>query len=329
MQEAGYGVVHSQEPPASAIQGSIQREALEIPDTRAEGNRSPGSSHANGEADVAELENSAPERLSPDEALSIAVNEETAEEKQASAIQLAMPEAAVVAHVPSGGETEATSATEWINPPDALWRALSSQRLGLAAALIEVGAPNLEASLLAATIRLAGMALVADGGGEVDDRAREATRQALDAVQGGGTGADVTLAALSLLLPASTTLALLAPGSDQTGLLAAILIGPGDEGLVAKHIPALYDLARTMAQSPVAGAAFVSAPRDYGETGNRGGLAEGIETDCRGDCGVAQRTVCPEQSLRSSHRRLARDAAAFRAARRCAASGDAGKYNSG
>ncbi len=50
-----------------------------------------------------------------------------------------------------------------------------------------------------------------------------------------------------------------APGADQTALLAVLSNAPSD-GAMAQPLPSLRDMARIMAQSPVAGTALVSAP---------------------------------------------------------------------
>ncbi|MGH7051376.1 MAG: hypothetical protein ACREE5_12145, partial [Acetobacteraceae bacterium] len=107
-----------------------------------------------------------------------------------------------------------------------LWQALRSERLGLAEALVETASHGSPATLLLAAIGLAAMALVADGTGSVDDQAREKARQALEAWQSVPLPEEAALPALVLLLPAAATLALLAPGSDQAGLIEALIHPP-------------------------------------------------------------------------------------------------------
>ena len=131
--------------------------------------------------------------------------------------------------------------------------------IGLAEALLEASGIGGETPLFVAAISLAAMSLVADGNGEIDDRVRDDAVRALSALQADGVGPEFVLPAHMLLLPAAITLALLAPGADQTALLAVLSNAPSD-GAMAQQLPSLRDMARIMAQSPVAGTALVSAP---------------------------------------------------------------------
>ncbi|TPG53110.1 hypothetical protein EAH89_17470 [Roseomonas nepalensis] len=163
--------------------------------------------------------------------------------------------AALALDVPSSEEAE------WQPEPlpNALLRALESERLGLATAVAEVTAVGEVPELLKAALPLVAMAMVADTSGEFDDRARDATRHALDALPEAPVG-DTTRLALVLLLPAATTLALLAPGSGQASLLAAMLGNGGNDPGHADSLPRLRDLAQEMYQGRhVAGTALISA----------------------------------------------------------------------
>lgn len=138
----------------------------------------------------------------------------------------------------------------------ALVQAIRHERLGLAAALAEVAAPGEVPGLLGASLPLAAMAMVADISGEIDDRAREATERALEALQE-APGGEETQLALVLLVPATATLAVLAPGSGQTSLLAAMVGDSSDHARQFAGLPALRDLAVKIYQSAhVAGLAL-------------------------------------------------------------------------
>jgi len=187
-----------------------------------------------------------------------------ADERVGSEISTALPREGTLPSA-QGPETAAEAPTlgtrvgaESGKAAEAVWAALRSHRLGLAEALLEVGALGGEGPILSAAIQLTAMALVADGNGEVDDEAREATVHALDAWQRGGAGADVPLAAFTLLVPASATLALLAPGSDQTALLTVLSDAEGT-GSLNRQLPGMSGLARAMATAPVASNVLVSA----------------------------------------------------------------------
>lgn len=165
---------------------------------------------------------------------------------------VAIPEAPTGTPVPD----EPLSASTALNEPpavepaavpettvaEAIWSAFRSGRLGLAEALLEVATPDPGTVVLSAAVALAAMALVAQGDGELDDLAREATVRALDAWQSGGAESTVSKAAFALLVSASATLALLAPGSDQRTLLAVLSDAEPRPGL---------QLARTVAAVPV------------------------------------------------------------------------------
>ncbi len=108
----------------------------------------------------------------------------------------------------------------------AFWSALAQGRLGLAQGLLEVGALNGKNNLLGPAIELAAMAMVADGSGQIVDAASDAAGRVLTAWQSEAASAPVlpetALAAAVMLLPASILLALLAPASNQAGLLGAL-----------------------------------------------------------------------------------------------------------
>lgn len=141
----------------------------------------------------------------------------------------------------------------------AILKSLRNDHLGLASALADVATQSEVPALLRTSLPLAAMALVADSSGELDDRAREATRQVLDVLPQAPEDAETRLA-LVLLLPAAAALSLLAPGSGQASLLAAMVGGEGDHVRHAGALPALRDLAVEIYRGGhIAGAALVSA----------------------------------------------------------------------
>ncbi|MBY0336619.1 MAG: hypothetical protein K2X11_08395 [Acetobacteraceae bacterium] len=141
----------------------------------------------------------------------------------------------------------------------ALLQSLRNERLGLASALADVATPEEVPALLKASLPLVAMAMVADASGELDDRARDTTRKVLDVLPQAPVDAETRLA-LVLLLPAAAALSLLAPGSGQTSLLAAIVGGEGDHARYADALPALRDLAIEIYRGGyVAGTALTSA----------------------------------------------------------------------
>ncbi len=147
--------------------------------------------------------------------------------------------------VPSSPSVEAVNG--------AFWSALAQGRLGLAQGLLEVGAPN--GNLLGPAIELAAMAMVADGTGEIVDAARETAGRVLTAWRSEDAAAPVSpetaFAAAVMLLPASILLALLAPGSNQAGLLGALpLYSAAPLGWQpARRLPSLCAMARETAEA--------------------------------------------------------------------------------
>jgi hypothetical protein len=140
----------------------------------------------------------------------------------------------------------------------ATWEALRSGRLGLAEALIEVGSLGDTVPLLSSAVVLAALSLVADGNGEVDDRAREAAVQTLDAMETDDLSSEASFVAFVLLLPATTTLALLAPGGDLAGLLAG-LARQASETTDAHQLRGLRQIAATVERAlAVLGTALAS-----------------------------------------------------------------------
>lgn len=123
--------------------------------------------------------------------------------------------------------------------------ALSSGRLGLAQALLQLGALGPASPVLLHAVRLTAAAQIAQGTGEVDDTAREFAADALAAWQAGTVDPQAELAAASLLFPASVLLALLAPGCNAAGLLTA-LVGGGEAAAAARACPNLLRIGQAV-----------------------------------------------------------------------------------
>jgi hypothetical protein len=213
-------------------------------------------SEANGEAaDVAPLSDRAASVASPDEAVW---------EVEPAATRLAVSPKPLEPSeiVPSPPSVEAVDR--------ALWSALAQGRLGLAQGLLEVGALNGKNNLLGPAIELAAMAMVADTPGEIVDAARETAGRVLTAWQSEDASAQVSpetaLAAAVMLLPASILLALVAPGSDQAGLLSALpnySAAPVD-WQPARRLPSLCAMARKTAEAiAVIGGEFLPVQEQF------------------------------------------------------------------
>lgn len=141
-------------------------------------------------------------------------------------------------------ETSEPSRTVWpaSAAEDSFWSALRQQRLGAAKGLLDLGVLDERAcQLLMPALSMTAAALTSDGNGEVDDRARAWTEEALAAWQGADETSPVNLSAGVLLLPATMLLALLAPGSNPSGLLNALVYNAPRLGQL---LPAIRDMAR-------------------------------------------------------------------------------------
>jgi hypothetical protein len=145
------------------------------------------------------------------------------------------------------------SQEELLDTAGAFWKALRANRLGLALALLEVGALGTERRLFEPALKLTAAALVAVGDGEIDDSARAAAESVLAAWQGDAISRSAGLSGAALLLPTSMLLAVLAPGSNEAGLLTA-LVHPGRnmEGEPARSLPTLCAMAKTVASTATA-----------------------------------------------------------------------------
>jgi hypothetical protein len=130
-------------------------------------------------------------------------------------------------------------------PDTAFWAALQGGRLGLAKAMLEVGALPGDQVALRLALHLAALALVADGSGEVDDRVSEETEALVRAWPEQTPGRNASAAVWLLALPAAGLLTILAPGGNASHLVDFILEQP-------MFLPHMHALARTLSESGVA-----------------------------------------------------------------------------
>jgi hypothetical protein len=133
-----------------------------------------------------------------------------------------------------------------VDHADRVWAALHAERLGLAYALVSAGAlGSATPAIFAPALRLTAAALTADGTGIIYDEVGAASEDALTSWSNDQVGSEFGLAALTLLLPALSSLAVLTPGAFTSGLMQSVLAA--DIEVPALH--PLRELARVADQS--------------------------------------------------------------------------------
>ena len=129
---------------------------------------------------------------------------------------------------------------------DRFWAALRAERLGLAYGLVSAGAlGSATPAIFAPALRLTAAALTADGTGTIYDEIGAASEDVLTAWSNDQVNSEFGQVALTLLLPALSSLAILTPGAFTSGLMRSVLAAD----LEVPALRPLRELARVADQS--------------------------------------------------------------------------------